>query len=144
MEADQGPTPEMIRRAKVFWEQSGQDFKAAKAALRRREHLQSSLLSLQAALNGLSAVCHLHGHFQLPAASPVRLLTLCAAADPRFGELIEDCAALEQATEIDPFSEKRDPEQEADLGRRCAGEGGRLRKFLNKYLKENQSRYFKP
>ncbi len=138
------PSAESIRRAQVFWEQSGEDLKAAKAELKRRDFLQSSFMSLQAAVNALSAVCHLHGHFQLPPGNPGQLAALCAETEPRFTEWVDACPALEEAMERNPFDPHRDPEEEAVLGRRCLAEVEPLLRLVKSYLKENRARFFKP
>ena len=138
------PSPETIRRARVFWEQSAEDLKSARALLKRKEFVQSSFLSLQASLNGLGAVCHLHGHYQLPTGGPARLLGLCAQADPRFGEAMAGFPALERVVEQEPFSPERRPEQEAALGKECLAEGERLLKLVKGYLKEHRARFFAP
>ena len=74
----EAPSPEMRRRAQLFWAQSGDDLKAAKRYLRRRDFVHSGFHSFQCAVNALSCVCYLHGYFQLPANSPLRLLVMAA------------------------------------------------------------------
>ena len=140
------PTSETIRRARVFWEQSAQDLKEARRMLRRKDFLRSSFLSLQAAMNGLAAVCHLHGHFQLPTGGPAQLLGLCAQADPRFGEQVGAYPALERVLEQEPFAPGRasETEVEAAFGRQCLEEGERLLESVKGYLRENRERFFAP
>ena len=138
------PSAESIRRAQLFWEQSAQDLKAAKAESKGRDFLQSSFMSLQAAVNALSAVCHLHGHFQLPPGNPSQLAALCAETEPRFAELIDACPALGQALERNPFDPHRDAEEEAALSRRCLAELEPLLRLVKGYLNDNRERFFKP
>jgi HEPN domain-containing protein len=128
----------------VYWEQSAQDLLAARTLLKRKEFLRSSFLSLQAAVNGLSAVAHLHGHFQLPTGGPARLLGLCGQEEPRFGEQVSAFPALERVIEQEPFSPERRSEEEVALGRQCLEEGERLLNLVRSYLKENQGRFFAP
>ena len=92
----------------------------------------------------LSAVCHLHGHFQLPPGNPSQLAALCAEIEPRFAELIDACPALEQALERNPFDPQRDPEEEEALGRRCLAELEPLLRLVKGYFEENRERFFKP
>jgi hypothetical protein len=143
MRAAPTPSAETIRRARLFWEQSGSDLREAKLALKKGDALHSCYLSLQAATNALSAVCHLHGHFQLPTGGPEQLLLLCAQSDPGFGEA-EPCPALEQVREQDPFHEGREIDQDSEIGKVCLGEAEALRARIRRYLKGNRGRFFPP
>lgn len=140
----ESPSAETLRRARVFWRQSGEDLKGAKGKLRAGAYLDSGYFSLQAALNALSAVCYLHGHVQLPQSSTLRMLALCRAADPRFHELDGACMALEDAAGQDPFA----PPKEADGGK--AASKARLQQStaiiqaVRAHLKHNRKRFFAP
>lgn len=144
MAPEQTPSAEQIRRARVFWKQSGQDLKSARARLKKQDYLQSSLLSLQATVNGLSAVCHLHGHFQLPVGSASELLALCAEEAEELRPLLGACAALDEAMEQDPFAAQREADREAELSRRCLEEGRAVLDTVKRYLKRNRRRFFSP
>lgn len=144
MTTETPPTTRTVEQARRMWEQSGADLKAARSNLRRRDYLQSAFLSLQASINGLSAVCFLNGHFQLPAGSPPHLMALCAEADPRFAELPGTCPGLDEAMESNPFHPERDPAHEKALARQCREEGERVLKLVRGYLKDNRERFFAP
>ena len=137
------PSDATLHRAQVLWSQSGEDLKAAKA-IRRENGLQSAFLSLQSAVNGLSAVCHLNGHFHLPMGSPAHLMALCAEADGRFGDLAGPSSRLEEAMESNPFDPKRNPKADAELGRHCLDEAKRVHQLVKAYLKDNRGRFFSP
>ena len=138
------PSADTLRRARVFWQQSRQDLKAAKGQLRLGGSLESGYLSLQAALNALSAVCYLSGHVQLPQSSTMHMLALCREADPRFAMLEEACMALEEAAEQNPFAPPRD----VDEGKRAAKaryeQGSAIVQAVQTYLKDNRKRFFAP
>ena len=138
------PSPETARRARVFWEQSRQDLKGARRQLRAGAYLDSGYASLQAALNALSAVCYLQGHLQLPQSSPVRMLALCRAAHPRFGELEEACMALEEAAEQNPFAPAKDADGGKAAGKARLAQSGAVVKSVRAYLKDNRGRFFAP
>lgn len=93
--ADSAPSPQALRRAKLFWEQAGLDSQGARQKHKARAYLESGYLSFQAALNALTAVCYLNAKFQLPNHSAVQMAGLCAAVDTRFEAVREACEALE-------------------------------------------------
>lgn len=138
------PSAETIRRARLFWEQGGEDLKSARAMLRRKEFLQSSYFSLQGAVNGLSAVCHLHGLFQLPTGGPTQLLALIAGIAPDLANAVGALNALEQVTEHNPFAATEPGDDLPAFSRACLDEGRRVMKHLKAYLKANRARFFAP
>ena len=144
MSQPEAPPAESVRRARVFWEQSRQDLKSARGQQRAGAYLDGRFFSLQAAVNALSAVCHLHGHFQLPNSSVLQLLALCREADPRFELLDLACAELEQAAQQNPFAQGI-----ATGGEKAAGSAGLKQceavvKAVRGYLKDNRKRFFAP
>lgn len=151
MSGDETPSTETLRRARMFWEQSGQDLKEARRQLRAGASLESGYFSLQAALNALSAVCILHGHVQLPQTSTLHMLALCREEDPCFDHLGEACTGLEAAAEQSPF---RELAASSDAGGdKAAGEAAgkahleqcdSVIKTVRGYLKDNRKRFFAP
>ncbi|HEX7928965.1 MAG TPA: hypothetical protein VF678_15320, partial [bacterium] len=96
-EADYVPTPEALRRAKLFWAQAEADLKDAAKKHKAKAHLESGYLSFQGAINALTVVCYLHGRFQVPNFSAAKMAAECQEVDSRFTALDGSCAALEQA-----------------------------------------------
>lgn len=142
------PSPRTLRRAKLFWEQCQADLKEARALLKRKQPVRSSFLSLQGATNGLSALCHLQGHFQLPAGGPAQLLALFASGAPEFPGENLGFPALERVMEQQPFSAPQSGGDGggggAEFGKQCLAEAEALRKLLKRFLKANRNRYFAP
>jgi len=138
------PSPETIRRARLFWEQGGEDLKSARALLRRKAYMQSSFFSLQGAVNGLSALCHLQGHYRLPGGGPTQLLALLAGGAPELARDAGPLGTLDQVTEHDPFAEPEPGDDLAAHCRACLDEAERLMKRLKAYLKANRKTYFAP
>ncbi|MCZ6531574.1 MAG: hypothetical protein O7A08_01265 [SAR324 cluster bacterium] len=137
-------SPPSLHRARVFWEQSQQDLKTAKRQQRAGAFLDGRYFSLQAALNALSAVCHLQGHFQLPNASVLMLLALCRDVDPRFALLNQACTALEEAALQNPFVPGTDQGNGKAAGRDNLAHSEAVIKAVRGYLKDNRKRYFAP
>lgn len=144
MSPQDSPSPETLRRARLFWEQSGQDLKDAGQRLRAGANLESGYYSLQAALNALSAVCTLHGHFQLPQSSTLHMLALCRAADPRFARLDEACTALEEAAAQNPFAPNPGTDGGKAAGKARLSQSNEIIKAVRGYLKDNRKRFFAP
>lgn len=138
------PSPETVRRSRLYWEQSQEDLKGAWKQWRGQSYLESSYLSLQAALNAMATVCTLHGHLRLPVFSPLKLAGLCETADARFAGLSGPCEALEAVQERGPYDEARDAEEEKSHARLCYDHSDRILKTVRGYLKENRRRYFAP
>ncbi len=138
------PSQEAVRRARLYWEQSRQDHKEARRRLRRGAYLESGYVSLQAAVNGLAAVCYLHGHFQLPLSSPTELLALCREADTRFEELHDACHALEEASGHDLFNPPAEGAVDKAACRTTLDHCETVLSTVRGYLKENRARFFAP
>jgi len=142
MPSSRAPSSETLRRARLFWEQSQADLRSARSLHRSRDYVHSSFLSLQAVTNGLSAVCHLHGHFQLPTGGPTQLLALCAQADAQFASL--ELAHLERAMERNPFAPDEGQDPAPAFSQACLAEGEAVIESIQRYLKANKSRFFAP
>lgn len=142
--AASAPTSQTARRAKLFWEQAGQDHKRAEKKHKAREHLESGYLSFQAALNALTVVCYLNGKFQLPNFSAVRMAALCADIDPRFEALREPCAALEAVQQRSPFDTAPDAADLAELSRASLEHGTQVLDAVRRYLKDQRQHAFAP
>ena len=138
------PSPDARRRARNYWEQSGEDFKEAGRRLKLRNWLDASYLHYQSAVNALICVCYLHGEFRAPANSAVQLAALCAGEEPRFARLQEACGELEEVLQRSPYDAGRDPEEEKRLAQRCRTHADTVRETVRGYLKENRQRYFRP
>ena len=144
MSGDDTPSTETLRRARMFWEQSGQDLKEARRQQRAGAFLDSGYFSLQAALNALSAVCILHGHVQLPQASAQHMLALARAEDPRFNQLGDACMGLEEAAGQNPFAASRDADGGKAAGKVRLEQSNAIIKTVRAYLKDNRKRFFAP
>jgi len=140
---DAQPTAETLRRARIFWEQARDDLKMAAKMLRSGAALDSSYLSAQAASNALSAVCCLHGRFQLPAHSPARMAALCAELDSRFAVLGDACGGLEEAQQHSPFAPP-EASAAAALAKKALEYSERVCEEVRAYLRENRARFFAP
>lgn len=138
------PGPDALRRARNYWEQSGEDCKDAGQRLQHRNWLDASYLHYQSAVNALICVCHLHGKFRVPANSAVQLAASCAGEEPRFAGLREACGELEEVLQRGPYDAGRDPLEEERLANRCQAHAGIVRDTVRGYLKDNRKRYFKP
>ena len=124
-----------VQRARVLWQQSREDLSEAKRRLRKGAHLESSYLSLQAALNALSCVCSLNGEVRLPSHSPVQMAGLCAGIDVRFEDLGKACEALEEVHERSPFADDREAQEERRYARLCHGHAQSVLEAVRGYLK---------
>jgi len=138
------PTPETIRRARVYWEQGQADLKEARRLLRTRSSLTSSYLSFQAALNALTCLCHLHGEFRVPNFSLPRLLAVLEEAGAGFPELQAVAEALEAAQELNPYAATRDAEEEQRQARLYYAHGDSILKTVRGYLRTHRRRFFAP
>lgn len=138
------PSSESLRRAQLIWQQSKDDLRTARNHLRKGEAIEACFNSLQTAINALSAVSWLAGHFQLPLHSPLRLLELCVELDERFSGLREACADLEGVQEQDPFRGSSTPEETGRLGKQSVAHATAIQKAVRSYLKEHRERYFAP
>jgi hypothetical protein len=136
----QAPSAETLRRAKLCWEQALADLAAAARMERARAYLECGYLSLQAALNALTAICYLNGEVRPPSFSPVRMAALCAEADPRFAALHAPCAALEAVQERGPFDPAPAPAQDEALGRSGLEQGQAVLALVRSYLKEQRGK----
>jgi len=135
---------ETIRRSRLFWEQSRQDLQEAKGYLRREAFLESGHLGFQAAINALSAVCMLQGHYRLPNTTPLLLLDLCREADRRFADLDDPCQALEEAAGGSPFAEHPPTGDAKAKAVDHLRESERILAAVRGYLKENKKRFYSP
>ena len=135
---------ETIRRSRLFWEQSRQDLREAKSRLRREAFLESGYLAFQAAINALSAVCLLHGHYRLPNSAPLLLLGLCREFDRRFADLDDSCQALGEAAAGSPFAEATPTGNARAKAEDHLRETERILAAVRGYLKENKKRFYSP
>ncbi len=133
-----------LAQARVCWRQSSQDLKNARKKRRGLAHRQSAHLSLQAALNALSAVCLLQGHFQLPSSSAVGLLALCVPADGRFEALHPVCGELEAAGQADLFAPPAESGADEALAAACLAHAATVVEAVRGYLRDNRTRFFAP
>jgi len=136
------PSPETLRRARLVWEQSRADLKSARASHKSGLFMHSSFLCLQSAMNGLSAICQLHGHFQLPTGGPAQLLALCAQSDPGFPAM--EFPQLERVLGRNPFAPDDASDPAPAFSQACLSEGEALSKSIQRYLKANKGRFFAP
>ena len=137
------PSAETLRRAQMLWEQSGLDLRQAKRFRREKRWLEGSFLAIQAALNALTALCGLQGHFRLPNYSAVQLASLCAQEEPAFEALLPTCRALDEAQEQSPFAEIPAPEAKA-AGTRTLAHSTEVISAVRTHLKKHRKKYFKP
>lgn len=133
---------EHLRRAKLFLEQAGADLKEAQRHLRKGAALESGYLSLQAAMNAMSALAHAHGDYRLPSHSPARLAQhlcdgpLALAPDDEAGRTpwLDPAAALEAVQMRGPFDATRDPAAEKAEAAAHLEYAGALLKLVKKAL----------
>jgi hypothetical protein len=138
------PSPEALRRAQVFWQQAQQDVKSAAKRHQAGKHLESGYLSFQGAINALTVVCYLHGRFQVPNFSAVKMASLCQDLDARFEALQPACVALEQVQEHSPFQPAAEPAVLVELSRASLAGGRTVLETVRGYLKEQRRRFFAP
>ncbi len=138
------PTPETLRRARLFWEQGQADLKEARRLMRARSCLDSSYLSVQAALNALTCVCHLHAEFRVPNFSPLRLLAVLQDFDPGFAALEGAAQALEAAQALNPFAAERDAAEEQRQSRLYYDQSDLILGAVRAYLRTHRRRFFAP
>jgi hypothetical protein len=136
------PSSETLRRARLSWEQSQADLKSARSSHKAGQFMHGSFLCLQSALNGLAAICQVHGHFHLPNGGPAPLLALCVDSDPAFPTL--ECPQLERVLERNPFAPEDSSDPAAAFSQACLAECEALCQSIRRYLKANQGRFFKP
>lgn len=132
------PSPRAVRRARLFWEQAHRDHRAARDKQRRRAPLQAAYLSVQAALNALSAVSYLNGRFQLPNFSTARMAALCVELDGRFEAILSACESLEAVQERSPFDATQDAAALDALGAASVEHSTRVLDAVRMYLKEHR------
>lgn len=142
--ADQNPSPEAVRRARAFWEQSRQDLKEARRKLNSKSYLDSSYLSLQAAINSMMSVCYLNGEFRVPNFSTIQLAGRLEGFDARFRAIAPHCRALEEVQGRSPYDPARDEADERSQSRLNYAQGDAILKAVRGYLKENRKRFFSP
>ena len=142
--ADQTPSPEAVRRARTFWEQSRQDLQEARRKLKARSYLDSSYLSLQAAINSMMSVCYLNGEFRVPNFSTIQLAGRLEGFDARFRAIAPHCRALEEVQSRSPYDPARDEADERSQSRLNYAHGDAILKAVRVYLKENRKRFFSP
>jgi hypothetical protein len=138
------PSPESLRRAKLFWEQAREDHRNARKKRKAKEHLESGYLSFQAALNALTVVCYVNGQFRLPNHRTVGMAGLCAGIDARFEALREACGELDTVQDRSPFDAQPDGAALAELSRTALAHGERVLAAVAAYLKEHRARMFSP
>ena len=138
------PSPDTLRRARNYWEQSGADHKDAGRRLKLHDCLDASYMDYQSAVNALICVCILHGELRAPANSAVQLAVLCAGEEPRFSRLQEACGELEAVLQRGPYDPGRDAGEEERLAQQSHAHAKAVRDTVRGYLKENRRRYFKP
>lgn len=143
MESSQNPSPEGLRRAKLEWEQSTADLREAKRESKAGAVLESCFHSLQAAVNVLSAVCRLNGHFRFPAHSPVQMLALCREADARLDSLEQECNLLEGVQDVNPFGDAA-AQVTPEECKQALQAATTIHKVVRSYLKDNKNRLFAP
>jgi hypothetical protein len=142
--ADSAPSPQTLRRAKLFWEQAGLDNRGARQKHKARAYLESGYLSFQAALNALTAVCYLNSKFQLPNHSTVQMAGHCAAVDARFDAIREACEALEAVQHHGPFDADADDASLAKLSADGLRQSALVIAAARAYLKAHRTRFFAP
>jgi HEPN domain-containing protein len=134
----------MLRRARTCWEQSRLDRQEARRRLKARAWLESRYFSFQASINALTCVCLLHGRFQVPSHSAVRLAGLVQELDARFSALGPACQALEGVQDRGPYDEAREETEERAESRDCFRHSEAVRKAVRGYLREHRQRFFSP
>jgi hypothetical protein len=143
-ESAAAPSPQTLRRAKLFWEQATQDQGSAREKYRGHAPLEAAYLSFQAALNALTAVCYVNGRFQLPNFSTVRMAAQCAEIDGRFEGIRAACEALEAVQERSPFDAAPDAAALKALGKDSVDHGAQVLDAVRAYLKEHRKIFFAP
>lgn len=138
------PTPEGLRRARNFWEQSQADLKEARRKLRAQSFLDSSFLSFQASINALTSVCYLHGEYRVPSHSAAQLVATVQAFDDRFEGVADAAQALEDVQELNPYAAERDAAEEQRLSRLYYDHSDSILKAVKGYLKAHRKRFFAP
>jgi len=133
-----GPSPRAVRRARLFWDQAHQDHRAARDKQRRHAPLEAAYLSVQAALNALSAVSYLNGRFQLPNFSTARMAALCVELDGRFEAILGACESLEAVQEHSPFEDAPDTAALDALGAASVEHSTRVLDAVRTYLNEHR------
>jgi hypothetical protein len=142
--AESAPTPQALRRAKLFWEQAALDSQGARQKHKAHAYVESGYLSFQAALNALTAVCYLNAKFQLPNHSAVQMAGLCAAVDPGFDAIREACTALEAVQHHSPFEAEPDTTGLAQLSAAGLKHSAQVIEAARAYLKAHRKRFFAP
>lgn len=138
------PTPEALRRAKLFWEQASEDHRNAGKKLKAKAYLESGYLSFQAALNALSVVCYLNGKFRLPNHSTAQMAALCAGIDPRFEAVRDACEGLDAVQQQSPFGPQPDDTALDGMSRTALHNGKSVLDAVSGYLKANRRHAFAP
>ena len=129
-----------MRRARLCWEQAREDHRAARDKQRRHAPLEAAYLSVQAALNALTAVAYLNGRFQLPNFSPARMAALCVEVDWRFEAVVAACESLERVQEHSPFDAASDAATLDALGKASVAQSAQVLDAVRAYLKARRSK----
>lgn len=91
--------------------QSKEDIKIAKQIFKKKDFTKCSLLTVQSAINALTAICVACNQFQNPTYSLSELLIFCKKLDESFLELEKDCQVLDGIQEFTFFSDQRESSQ---------------------------------
>jgi len=134
-----------IHRARISWEQSGEDLELAKSFIKTNPDT-SCLLSNQSAINGFSSILQAQGHFQLPAFSSTEMLNMCSTVTAEFEEARPQCKVLDSALNRDLLGHTRPKNiQFTPAFAKTSYEASRqIHKIIKAYWKKNKARYFTP
>ena len=99
--------PENIRLASIYWKQSASDLKSSKFSLLLRKYSKSSMLSVQAAMNALTALCIANNRYQNPTYNLSELLLVSCKFYEKLDVLKEICQEMDQIQEMTPFTEAK-------------------------------------
>ncbi|MDC0223966.1 MAG: hypothetical protein ACJ0DJ_00600 [bacterium] len=134
-----------IQRAKVTWEQSGEDLEMAKSFIKTNPDT-SCILSNQAAINAFSSILQAMGHFQLPAYSSTEMLNLCSSVAPEVEITRANCDILDSMLNRDLLGHTRPKNiQFTPAFAKTSYEASRkIHQIVRAYWQKNKDRFFGP
>ncbi len=139
------PSDRSRRRASVSWAQAQEDLHEAKQRIKDAPDA-SCLLSMQGAINALSAVPEAQGRFQLPTYSSVEMLDVCLPFAPELEALRNSCYVLDGLLERDVMgnAQQKNIRFTSAYARTCHQAAEAVLEGLKGFFKANSATYFAP
>lgn len=128
--------PPTQRLAQLYWQQSDQDFKLAKQALKKENFITGTLLAVQSVMNLLSSIWAAKARFQQPSYQLCELLLYCKELDSSFKTIENLCQKLDAVQELRLFDSKASHLNYVQT-QSFVNDAARILQFCKKQIREN-------